>query len=395
VLAAEQRLKIADQFSPIDLGAGQFRLQSLTSVLVLKDRATGLLQRLLPLLDGKRTVAEVLNEMGSFGEEAVRDSLQHLVEAGVVEIADRSDSSLLSAGEADRFRRQIGFFSHFVAPVEIGPRDSPVGELPRTAIEFQERLKRAHATIFGVGRLGSQLLRSLAVLGVGTITAVDSDAVDDNDLAGDAWFTATQLGINRADAAASLLRSLEIQTKFRAARMPVDQQELRNLLSACDVAVLCPDHYAPAEYLEFNRAAHAAKTTWISARFAGFEFQIGPTVIPGQSPCYECLCRRLEANVADYDEHVLLENLRSNHRIREEALAITPGAGLLALEVLKALTWFAPPATCAHLCAVNLLTLKSELHPILKIPRCPVCSGAAVSRPTIHAWQQTAADLSS
>jgi bacteriocin biosynthesis cyclodehydratase domain-containing protein len=131
---------------------------------------------------------------------------------------------------------------------------------------------------------------------------------------------------------------------------------------------------------------------WTSARFAGFEFHIGPTVIPGETPCYECFRLRINSNVPDYSEHMLLEEYRKHHRLREATLAFTPAAGLLALEVLKGVTWFAAPATYAHLYVLNLLTMQSELHPILKIPRCPTCGRPAMPRPTIHAWQQTQKD---
>ena len=247
-------------------------------------------------------------------------------------------------------------------------------------------------TIFGMGRLGSQLARSLALAGVGAITAVDRQTVTADDLASDAWFAPEHLGVNRAEATGKLLRAVNAALIFRAAVNPGDQGTLEKLLSDCDLAVLCPDRYDPDEYDQFNRAALASKTTWTSARLAGFEFHVGPTVIPGQTSCYNCFRLRLKSNVDDYDEDVLIENFRRQGLIREQTLSITPGAGLLSLEVLKALTWFSPPVTCAHLYSLNLLTMRSALHPVLKIPRCSECGRLSMPRPTIHAWQQTQAD---
>ena len=48
--------------------------------------------------------------------------------------------------------------------------------------EGQERLKKAHIFIAGAGGLGSPISIYLAVAGVGTITIVDMDVVDQTNL---------------------------------------------------------------------------------------------------------------------------------------------------------------------------------------------------------------------
>jgi bacteriocin biosynthesis cyclodehydratase domain-containing protein len=392
LLNFEERLKIADQFTVIPIGASEYRLHSLSASLVLKGQAPDLLERLLPLLDGNRSVGEVLAELASFGSDAVRSSLQSLLDAGILDRAGENGTGVLSGDEALRFRSQIAFFAHFVVPPDAGPAPSPVGPAPRTGVEYQERLKRAHVAVFGLGRLGSQLTRMLAVAGIGAVTAIDAQPLDEADLAGDGWFDAEKLGSSRAEAVSGVCNKLNPALTFHAADKPSEEAALSQLLAGCDFAVLCPDHMVLAEYSAFNRAALASKTIWTSARFAGFEFHIGPTVIPGETPCYECFRLRINSNVADYGEHILLEEQWARHRPPEATLAIIPAAGLLALEVLKAVTWFAAPASYAHLYSLNLLTMQSELHPILKIPRCPTCGRPSLPRPTVHAWQQTRAD---
>ncbi|SPE34037.1 hypothetical protein SBA2_840028 [Acidobacteriia bacterium SbA2] len=217
--------------------------------------------------------------------------------------------------------------------------------------------------------------------GVGKITAVDSESVGEEDLNCDSWFRQEQRGLNRAEAAGALSGLASPSVAFHAVQVSEGSGQVPELPEGCDVAVLCRDHFNPAEYELFNLAALASKTTWISARLSGFEFQIGPTVLPGETPCFQCFTLRLKSNLPDYSEYVLVEEFLKNHRLREETLAITPGAGLLALEVLKAITWFMAPATHAHLYSLNLLTLQSRLHPILKVPRCPSCGRPAMPRP--------------
>src|SRR4029077_302568 len=132
------------------------------------------------------------------------------------------------------------------------------------------------------------------------ITAIDQQPLPEGDFAADAWFNMEKLNGNRAEAVGGLCIRPNPPLSFRAVDEPADEAALSRILSECDFAVLCPDYVNPAEYDIFNRAALASRTMWTSARFAGFEFHIGPTVIPRETPCYECFRMRINSNVADY-----------------------------------------------------------------------------------------------
>ena len=67
---------------------------------------------------------------------------------------------VLSQREQERYSRQILSFGN----------------------EGQERLKKAHIFIAGAGGLGSPVSVYMAVAGVGTITIVDMDTVDQTNL---------------------------------------------------------------------------------------------------------------------------------------------------------------------------------------------------------------------
>ena len=392
LLSPEERLKVPDRFTLIPVGPEEFRLHSLNFSLALESTSNGLLSRLLPLLDGARTLGEILVDLDSFGRQTVCDSIESLLKAGAIERIGPAQLDPLFVEEARRLRSQVAFFSNFVAPPGAAEKDVSRAEVPKSGLEYQQRLKQARVAVFGVGRLGSQLIRSLAISGVGRITAVDPQEVGEDDLNSESWFERGQGGLNRAEAAGALCRRAHPGVEFHAQNGYERGSDMRELLAGCDVAVLCPDHFNPAEYEEFNLATLASKTTWTSARLSGFELLIGPTVIPGETPCFRCLELRLKSNVPDHSEYVAVQEYLKIGRLRAEMLAITPGVDLLALEVLKIITWFMPPATYAHLYSLSLLTLQSKLHPILKIPRCSACGRPAMPRPTIHAWQQSTAD---
>jgi len=54
--------------------------------------------------------------------------------------------------------------------------------LPHFGIEGQQQLQSAHAVIMGVGGLGSPAAMYLAAAGIGTLTLVDFDTVDNSNL---------------------------------------------------------------------------------------------------------------------------------------------------------------------------------------------------------------------
>jgi bacteriocin biosynthesis cyclodehydratase domain-containing protein len=385
-----QRPRIPARFAWFPISSNEFRIHSLTYSLAVKDSDTRLLSQLLPLLNGEHTLDGIFTRLASFGEESVARVLEHLCESGVLEDADRVIESSLSSTELARYSGQIGFFEHFSAEAQRELKDAWPG-IPASGVIYQERIRRAHIGIFGLGRLGSQLLRLLAIAGVGAITGVDEDQVTESEVYSDSWFAKEHLGLARSEVIRELIQGINpgLQFQIRASAWK-SKEELASALSGMTFAVLALDYFNPAEYTLFNQVCLDVQTPWTSCRMCGFEFQIGPTVIPFSTPCFECFDSRLKSNLPDYAEHQFFEEYLRRGKIRSEMLAITPGLGLVALEVLKAITQFMPPATYANLFVLNLLDTTSKLHPILKVPRCPGCSPAARGRPDIHVWQQLA-----
>jgi len=113
-LSGQERPRIADRFTVIPAGPEDFRLHSLGFSLAIRSASGDLLSRLLSLLDGQRTVDEILLALDAFDRQSVLDCIESLLKAGVLESTEQP--GLLPAAEARRFRSQMAFFSNFVAP---------------------------------------------------------------------------------------------------------------------------------------------------------------------------------------------------------------------------------------------------------------------------------------
>jgi bacteriocin biosynthesis cyclodehydratase domain-containing protein len=381
------RPKIPARFTVIPLENGEYRFHSYSFSLAVSCSSPNLMRRLLPLLDGSRRLGEVLQEMRVFGKEATTDLLSQMNEAGLLEDAAQLSSAVLSQDELRRYQNQLTFFSHFTAASQVS---LPAGDygIPKRALEYQEMLKQAQLVVFGLGRLGSALALKLALSGIGRIRAVDDEIVSPADVQQSGVYRPASLGEPRARALQGLAAELNPAVELIPTPQPDREQDsLRSLISGCSLAVLCTDEFNPLEYEQLNLACLAEDLPWTSCRMVGFELLIGPTVIPRQTPCFNCFDLRQKGNLTDYEEYTLLEGYLRTNPIHSGALPIAPGVDLAALEIIKALTHFMQPATYAHLYSLNLLTMESKRHPVLKLPRCPHCGRPAQPRPAIQLWQ--------
>lgn len=378
----DERLKIADRITPIPDGPDRVHLHSWTQSLALVGRADRIFQALIPLLDGGRTGAEIVAALERYGRDEVAAVLDDLMKAGIVEPCDPAQSRR-SAGE----RAQVAFFSQFALPAELAEAATPRG-LARSGAEYQQRLAEARIAVFGAGRIGARLAQGLAVSGAGHLTVIDAAPVGAEDLGGEASFGEADLGMPRVEALKRRCAAAVPGMTFRGIAEAPGEAALEAVLAASSFAVLCPDAHDPGLFERVNRVALKHGLPWTSARSLGLEFRIGPTILPGETPCYECFRLRIASNAPSESAHRLIEEFQRGAALKPVALAVTPGVDLLLLEVVKAITWFAAPSCYGHLYTLDLMTMEGRRHPVLKIPRCPACGRPASGRPTIHAWQQ-------
>lgn len=158
--------------------------------------------------------------------------------------------------------------------------------LPEIGRAGQEKLKRARVLVVGAGGLGSPLALYLAAAGVGRLTVMDFDVVDESNLQRQVLYATSQVGKPKAEAAAERLRALN---------SCIEVQPLREKLSAANAMALFADHDVIADgadnfntrYLS-NDAAVLTGRPLVSASILGFEGQLTVLHYRG-GPCFRCL----------------------------------------------------------------------------------------------------------
>jgi molybdopterin-synthase adenylyltransferase len=171
---------------------------------------------------------------------------------------------MLSTRECERYKRQIMLFGD----------------------EGQEQLKKAHILIAGAGGLGSPIAIYLAVAGVGTITIVDMDTVDQSNLNRQILHTDRDVGKKKTVSAIEKLRELNEDININAIDAMISERNIHELVGQADGIVDAMDNY-PVRYL-LNRTALEKKIPFFHGAIRGFYGQV-TTIIPGQTPCLECI----------------------------------------------------------------------------------------------------------
>jgi molybdopterin-synthase adenylyltransferase len=171
---------------------------------------------------------------------------------------------MLSERERERYKRQIMLFGD----------------------EGQERLKKAHIFIAGAGGLGSPVSLYLAVAGIGTITIVDMDIVDQTNLNRQILHTDRDIGKKKTISAEEKLTAINPDIRIHAIDTRIDETNASRLVGDADGIVDAMDNY-PTRYL-LNDVAIGKNIPLFHGAIRGFYGQ-ATTIIPKKTPCLKCI----------------------------------------------------------------------------------------------------------
>jgi molybdopterin/thiamine biosynthesis adenylyltransferase len=333
----------------------------------LQDDESRHLWQLLGLLDGSRTQDEVLAELRradpALPAEDVEAAVEALTEAGYLEDAATPVPETFSPAETERYRRNAEFFSYYALHPEIG-------------YDLQARLKHSRVTVLGVGGLGSYVALALAAAGVGDLTLVDDDVVEEHNLNRQVLYTSADVGASKVAAARERVAAVNpfIDVTAVSARVSgVD--DARACLAGRDLLVCAADRPRIRIYEWLNEAAVAEGVAWIRGANDGLTVNTFLHV-PGETACFACEQRYALANYPRYG--ALLEFARDVLGDRTVNPCTAPIAGLIgsltALEAVKYLSGAATPVIYNRKLTFDLQTLETRVTDGVRDLDCPVCA---------------------
>lgn len=200
----------------------------------------------------------------------------------------------------------------------------------------QQRLARAQVLVIGAGALGNELLKNLALLGVGNVFVADLDRIENSNLSRSVLFRAADCGRGKAEVAAQ--RTREIYPDMRL--QPFDGNIVYDLglgvYRWADVILGGLDNREAR--VAINQAAARVGKPWIDGAIERLD-GVARVFDPATGPCYEC-------TMSDVDWKMLEARrscaLLSRDQLQQGKVPTTPTtssviAGIQAQEAVKML----------------------------------------------------------
>ena len=312
-------------------------------------------EHVVPLLDGRRSLAEVVEQSSVFFEPPdVLRTIELLAENRV--LADAAD-----------------------AEARLGPQLSYLHEFTIDPGFVRRRLAGARVTVVGLGSVGAVAATALAAANVGTVRCVDNDVVSAADPYLAPLFELADVGSRRADVTRNRISAINPTTsvELRTERVRSDE-EVAAAVEGSDFVLGCLDPGLGAVTDTLNSACLAQGTPWSSATASGFEGTVGPTVVPYETACYRCYQARSIA--CEEDPQGALRGLQARYdglrdlSAHRENLPFTAGVvgHLLALQAFQFIVGFRPRSV-GRVLVVDFLGSGMTEHVVLRKPWCSAC----------------------
>lgn len=232
--------------------------------------------------------------------------------------------------------------------------------LPHFGIEGQQQLQKAHIVIIGLGGLGSPAAMYLAAAGVGRLTLVDFDVVDNSNLQRQIIHTINSIGNNKVDSAKDTLQQINADVIIHSINKKLTLDELKSEISDVSCVIDATDNFATRFLI--NRACVLQKIALVSAAAIQYEGQVTVFDLSQKnSACYACL---------------YAEGGSENTNCSDNGI-LAPVVGILgsmqALEAIKLICSIGETLQ-NRLLIFDALALQWRTMKLNKDPNCPVCS---------------------
>ncbi len=167
----------------------------------------------------------------------------------------------------------------------MSARYAPQQALPQIGAAGQARLSAAHVCVVGAGGLGCALLPYLAAAGVGRLSIVDHDRIEESNLHRQVLYGPQDVGQPKAQAACAQLRKLNPDIGIEGHVQRVTPANAAAYVAAADVMVDAADSLALTYTL--SDACRAAGRPLVSASVLGLSGYAG--AFCGGAPSYRAV----------------------------------------------------------------------------------------------------------
>jgi molybdopterin/thiamine biosynthesis adenylyltransferase len=149
----------------------------------------------------------------------------------------------------------------------------------------QERLRASRVLVIGAGALGNEILKNLALLGVGQIFVADMDVIENSNLSRSILYRERDDGRRKAEVASERAREIYPETKTHWFHGDVVYELGLGVYRWADLVIAGLDNREAR--LQVNRNCWKANTPWIDGATEILQGVVR-VFVPPEGPCYEC-----------------------------------------------------------------------------------------------------------
>jgi molybdopterin/thiamine biosynthesis adenylyltransferase len=160
--------------------------------------------------------------------------------------------------------------------------------LNELGVEGQERLLASHALVIGAGGLGSPVALYLGSAGVGRITVVDHDVVDETNLQRQVAHTLARVGMPKAESIRAAVAAINPDVHIAPVVQRADPALLDELVPAADVVLDCTDNFETRHAINRACVKHGRPLVSGAAIRMDGQLSVFDSRVPG-NPCYACV----------------------------------------------------------------------------------------------------------
>lgn len=147
----------------------------------------------------------------------------------------------------------------------------------------QQRLLDAHVLVVGAGALGNEILKNLALVGVGRLDVIDLDVIERSNLSRCVLFGQADEGFSKAQVAARAVARLNPEIEVAAHFGSLFSRGI-GWLTDFDLVIAGLDNREARQWL--NTACRKLGLTWVDGAIEGLRGLA--RVFPPEGACYEC-----------------------------------------------------------------------------------------------------------
>ena len=149
----------------------------------------------------------------------------------------------------------------------------------------REKVKNAKVLVIGAGALGNEVIKNLALMGVGNLFIIDFDKIEAANLSRSVLFRETDNNRSKAEVAAARAKSVNPDVHVQYLNTDVTTGLGLGIIRRMDVIIGCLDNREAR--LAVNRFCYWMNKSWVDGAIQEL-LGLMRVFVPGEGACYEC-----------------------------------------------------------------------------------------------------------